>query len=83
MEARHGREALATIEQHAAPIHLVLTDIKMPGMNGRAGPAHRRALARNPIRTCRDSLRSFQGGLFEPRRALPRRHSPRTTSRPR
>jgi CheY-like chemotaxis protein len=35
LEARHGREALATIEQHAGPIHLVLTDIKMPGMNGR------------------------------------------------
>ena len=35
LEARHGREALATIEEHAGPIHLVLTDIKMPGMNGR------------------------------------------------
>ena len=35
LEARHGREALATIEQHAGPIHLILTDIKMPGMSGR------------------------------------------------
>ena len=35
LEARHGREALATIEEHVGPIHLVLTDIKMPGMNGR------------------------------------------------
>jgi CheY-like chemotaxis protein len=35
LEARHGREALATIEEHHGPIHLVLTDIKMPGMNGR------------------------------------------------
>lgn len=35
LEARHGREALATIEEHNGPIHLVLTDIKMPGMNGR------------------------------------------------
>ncbi len=35
LEARHGREALATIEEHAGPIHLVLTDMKMPGMNGR------------------------------------------------
>src|SRR6185295_14061326 len=35
LEARHGREALSTIEQHQGPIHLVLTDIKMPGMNGR------------------------------------------------
>jgi CheY-like chemotaxis protein len=35
LEARHGREALSTIEQHSGPIHLILTDIKMPGMNGR------------------------------------------------
>jgi two-component system cell cycle sensor histidine kinase/response regulator CckA len=35
LEARHGREALATIEEHPGPIHLILTDIKMPGMNGR------------------------------------------------
>jgi two-component system, cell cycle sensor histidine kinase and response regulator CckA len=35
LEARHGREALATIEEHHGPIHLILTDIKMPGMNGR------------------------------------------------
>lgn len=35
LEARHGREALATVEEHNGPIHLVLTDIKMPGMNGR------------------------------------------------
>ena len=35
LEARHAREAIATIEEHNGPIHLVLTDIKMPGMNGR------------------------------------------------
>jgi two-component system cell cycle sensor histidine kinase/response regulator CckA len=35
LEARHGREALSTIEQYQGPIHLVLTDIKMPGMTGR------------------------------------------------
>jgi two-component system, cell cycle sensor histidine kinase and response regulator CckA len=35
LEARSAREALATIEEHNGPIHLVLTDIKMPGMNGR------------------------------------------------
>jgi two-component system, cell cycle sensor histidine kinase and response regulator CckA len=35
LEARHGREALATIEEHNGPIHLVVTDMKMPGMNGR------------------------------------------------
>ena len=35
LEAGHAREAIATIEQHAGAIHLILTDIKMPGMNGR------------------------------------------------
>src|SRR3954468_17590342 len=35
LEARHAREALTTIEGHAGPIHLILTDIKMPGMSGR------------------------------------------------
>jgi two-component system, cell cycle sensor histidine kinase and response regulator CckA len=35
LEARHAREALATLEEHNGPIHLVLTDIKMPGMSGR------------------------------------------------
>jgi two-component system cell cycle sensor histidine kinase/response regulator CckA len=35
IEARHGREALAALEQHNGPVHLVLTDIKMPGMSGR------------------------------------------------
>ena len=35
LEASHGREAIATIEQHAGSVHLVLTDIKMPGMTGR------------------------------------------------
>ena len=34
IEARHGREALAAIEQHGGPVHLVLTDIRMPGMTG-------------------------------------------------
>ncbi len=35
IEASHGREALAAIEQHVGPVHLILTDIKMPGMTGR------------------------------------------------
>jgi DNA-binding response OmpR family regulator len=35
LEARHGREALSTIAEYPGPIHLVLTDMKMPGMNGR------------------------------------------------
>ncbi|HEY7614564.1 MAG TPA: response regulator [Gemmatimonadales bacterium] len=35
LEAPNAREALATIQEHDGPIHLVVTDIKMPGMNGR------------------------------------------------
>ena len=34
IEARHGREALEAIEQHGGPVHLVLTDIRMPGLTG-------------------------------------------------
>ncbi len=43
LEARHGREALATIEGHAGPIHLILTDIKMPGMEWAGSRCGRRA----------------------------------------
>jgi DNA-binding response OmpR family regulator len=35
LEARHAREAISTIEEHNGPVHMVVTDIKMPGMNGR------------------------------------------------
>src|SRR5262249_52518804 len=34
VEARHGEEALAVSRSHAGPIHLLLTDIVMPGMAG-------------------------------------------------
>jgi len=35
LEARNGPEAFAMYQQLAQPVHLLLTDIVMPGMNGR------------------------------------------------
>ena len=34
LPARDGTEAIALAESHTAPIHLLLTDVIMPGMNG-------------------------------------------------
>jgi DNA-binding response OmpR family regulator len=68
IEARHGREALAAIEEHNGPVHLVLTDIKMPGMNGRE--LGRLIEERWPnlaiLYMSGFASEVFQGGLLEP-----------------
>ncbi len=33
--AKSGQEALSLLEHHDGPLHLILTDVVMPGMNGR------------------------------------------------
>ncbi len=67
LEARHGREALSTIEQHVGPIHLVLTDIKMPGMTGRElGRQVEQRWPGKPILYMSGfASEVFQGGLLE------------------
>lgn len=68
LEARHGREALATIEEHHGEIHLVLTDIKMPGMTGRElGRKVEERWPGKPILYMSGfASEVFQGGLLEP-----------------
>jgi two-component system, cell cycle sensor histidine kinase and response regulator CckA len=68
LEATHAREAIATLEQHAGGIHLVLTDIKMPGMNGRElGRQVEQRWPGKPILYMSGfGSEVFQGGLLEP-----------------
>lgn len=68
LEASHGREAIATIEQHAGAIHLVLTDIKMPGMNGRELGRHveQRWPGKPILYMSGFASEVFTGGLLEP-----------------
>ena len=68
MEASHGREAIATMEQHAGAIHLVLTDIKMPGMNGRelGRQVEQRWPGKPMLYMSGFASEVFQGGLLEP-----------------
>ena len=67
LAASHAREAIATIEQHAGAIHLVLTDIKMPGMNGRELGRHvEQRWPDKPILYMSGfASEVFQGGLLE------------------
>jgi PAS domain S-box-containing protein len=46
LEARHAREALLLSEAHRGPVHLVLTDLVMPGMSG--GELARRIHSQRP-----------------------------------
>jgi two-component system, cell cycle sensor histidine kinase and response regulator CckA len=46
LEARRGEDALRLGEQHAGPIHLLLTDVVIPGIHGRE--LARRLAARHP-----------------------------------
>ena len=68
MQASHAREALAALEQDPAAIHLVLTDVKMPGMNG--GELGRQVGLRWPgkpvLYMSGFASEIFQGGLLDP-----------------
>ena len=67
LEASHSREAIATLEQHAGAVHLVLTDIKMPGMNGRELGRHveQRWPGKPILYMSGFASEVFQGGLLE------------------
>jgi DNA-binding response OmpR family regulator len=68
LQASHAREALSALEQDPHGIHLVLTDIKMPGMNGRE--LGRQVSTRWPgkpvLYMSGYPSEVFQGGLLEP-----------------
>ena len=49
LQAANGADALALLERHAEPVHLLFTDVVMPGMNGRE-LASRLAMLRPAIR---------------------------------
>ncbi|HEU5304894.1 MAG TPA: response regulator [Gemmatimonadales bacterium] len=68
LEAGHGREAIATLEQHAGAIHLVVTDIKMPGMSGRelGRQVEQRWPGKPMLYMSGFASEVFQGGLLEP-----------------
>ena len=80
LQAANGPDALALLERHPEPVHLVFTDVVMPGMNGRELAA-RLAVLRPAIRVLYTSgytedaiLR--HGVLDDPRRFLSKPYSP-------
>ncbi len=80
LQAANGPEALALVTRHADPVHLVFTDVVMPGMNGRELAARLCAL-RPGLRVLYTSgytedaiLR--HGVLDDPRRFLSKPYTP-------
>jgi DNA-binding response OmpR family regulator len=59
---------LAAIEEHSGPVHLILTDIKMPGMNGRelGRLIEQRWPHKAILYMSGFASEVFQGGLLEP-----------------
>jgi CheY-like chemotaxis protein len=49
LEASSGEEALRLAEAHAGPLHLLLTDIIMPGMTGLELAARLKTIRRTPV----------------------------------
>jgi CheY-like chemotaxis protein len=64
LEAGDGLEALGLAERHGGPIHLLVTDVRMPGMDGRE-LARRFRLARPEARVL------LMSGYEEPVEAAP------------
>jgi two-component system cell cycle sensor histidine kinase/response regulator CckA len=67
LEASHAREALRTLEQDPSAVDLLLTDVKMPGMNGsELGREVNRRWPDKPILYMSGfPSEVFQGGLLE------------------
>jgi CheY-like chemotaxis protein len=49
LEASDGAEALCLAETHAGPLHLLLTDVIMPGMHGPELATRWKTIRRTPI----------------------------------
>jgi two-component system cell cycle sensor histidine kinase/response regulator CckA len=67
VEASHAREAIAALEHQGHSIHVILTDIKMPGMSGRELGAQvaRRWPGKPVLYMSGFASEVFEGGLLE------------------